>query len=84
MDVKVWRDGNLVLQTRLTNTEPVTQYVFINKIEPWVLLETWVSRVVRPSDLGATDDRELGVLVSWSFVPALPVGATGVIVDRAR
>jgi hypothetical protein len=41
-----------------------------------VLLETWVSRVIRPRDIGVADDRELGLLVRWEFLDVLPAGVT--------
>lgn len=70
VDVKVWRDRELVLRSRLRTTNPVTQYVRVPRGEQRVLLETWVSRVMRPSDSGAQDTRELGVMVQWHFVDA--------------
>ena len=34
--------------------------------------ETAVSRMVQPRDFGVPDDRDLGMLVKWSFVDAPP------------
>jgi O-antigen ligase len=68
VDVRVWRDGQLVVERTLTNTAPITEYVAIPEGEARVMLETWVSRVLRPRELGLNDDRELGLLVSWQFV----------------
>jgi len=43
-----------------------------------IMLETHVDHVVRPRDFGVSDDRELGVALSWSFVDAPPGGAATV------
>jgi hypothetical protein len=75
VDIKVWRDGQLVVERRLVDTSPVTEYVSIPGAAPRVMLETWVSRVLRPRELGVPDDRELGMLVSWRFVDAAPTRA---------
>lgn len=68
----VWRDGEVVVDVRLTDTSPVTRFVRVPQNEPRILLETWVSRVFRPRDFGVADDRELGLLVKWRFVDAPP------------
>jgi hypothetical protein len=39
------------------------------------MLDTWVSRALRPRDFGLNDDRELGLIVDWQFLDALPRGA---------
>jgi hypothetical protein len=75
VDVKVWRDRELVLRSRLSTTTPVTKYVHLPGAEKRVIIETWASRVVRPSDFGAEDTRELGVMVKWEFVDAPPPDA---------
>lgn len=75
VDVKVWSDGRLVLESRLDSTLPVTQYVQINRAVTRTLLETWTSRVVRPSSLGIADDRQLGIMVAWTFADGPPPGA---------
>lgn len=75
VDVKVWRDRELVLRSRLSTTTPVTQQVRLSGAEKRVLIETWASRVARPSDFGAEDTRELGVMVTWEFVDAPPPDA---------
>jgi O-antigen ligase len=76
VDVKVWRDRQLVVEKHLTSTAPVTEYVSVPDGEQRLLLETWVSRVIRPRDIGIEDDRELGLLVKWDFQDALPAGAS--------
>jgi hypothetical protein len=45
----------------------VTRIVPVSTRDRKILLETWTSRVVRPHDLSVADDRELGLLVSWTF-----------------
>lgn len=72
VDVKVWRDQQLVVEEHLTNTAPVTEYIAVPDGEQRLLLETWVSRVITPRDVGIADDRELGLLVKWDFVDARP------------
>jgi len=69
---KVWLDGRVVLDTVLRSTTPVTQPISISADRRQVLLETWVSRVVRPRDFGVADDRELGLLVKWAFLDRAP------------
>ena len=75
VDVKVWRDRQLVVEAHLTNTAPVTEYISVPDGNRRLLLETWVSRVIRPRDLGVADDRELGLLVKWDFLDALPAAS---------
>ena len=70
LDVRVWRDGEEVLATALHTTKPVTEYVRIPAGRKRTVIETHVSRVVRPADFGLTDSRELGVSVAWNFVDA--------------
>ena len=72
VDMKAWVDGHLVVDTRLASTAPVTKYVRVPDGETRVLVETRVSRVIKPSDFGVPDDRELGLLVKWRFMTAPP------------
>ena len=74
VDVKVWRDRQLVVEEHLTSTAPVTEYIPVPDGGDRILLETWVSRVTRPRDIGVADDRELGLLVKWDFLDAPPAG----------
>jgi hypothetical protein len=67
VDVKVWLEGRLIIDTRLTTTEPVTRTVQLPAGLSKALVDTWVSRTVRPSSLGMADDRELGLAVKWRF-----------------
>jgi hypothetical protein len=72
VDTKAWVDGHLVVDTRLVSTEPVTKYVRVPEGEERVLVETRVSRVIKPSNFGVPDDRELGLLVQWRFMTTPP------------
>jgi hypothetical protein len=67
VDAKVWRDGELVLEERLQSTTPVTRVVSVPAGHRHIVIDTWVSRVVRPKDLGVEDGRELGLQVRWTF-----------------
>jgi len=67
VEAKVWVEGRLVLETRLTSGEPARVDVLVPKGLKRTLVETWVSRVVTPRALGVDDGRELGLLVSWRF-----------------
>jgi hypothetical protein len=75
VDVKVWTNRELIVQTRLSSIEPVTRYVRVPDGDKRVILETWVSRTLRPRDFGVPDDRELGLLVGWKFLEAAPPSA---------
>ena len=75
VDVKVWANHQLLAETRLTAIEPVTRYFKVPDGDKRVVLETWVSRSLRPRDFGVADDRELGLLVDWKFVDAPPPGS---------
>jgi hypothetical protein len=72
VETKAWVDGHLVVNTRLVSTAPVTRYVRVPDGEERVLVETRVSRVIKPSDFGVLDDRELGLMVQWRFMTAPP------------
>ncbi len=72
VDVKIWRDRELVVDTRLTTTEPIVVHVPVGQDKPRFVLETWVSRVMHPRDFGVADDRDLGLLVNWTFVDRPP------------
>jgi hypothetical protein len=81
VQAKVWRDGVLVLDERLTQTAPVTKYLRVPEGDARVALDFWCSRVVRPSDFGLNDPRELGLQVDWGFVDTPPPDAT-VVAER--
>jgi hypothetical protein len=73
--VRVWCDGQAVLDTELRDTRAITTYVRIPDGQTRVVLETRTSRALRPKELGLDDDRELGMLVSWRFVDRAPPDA---------
>jgi hypothetical protein len=68
----VRRDGARVFTRELTTTAPVTLHLPVRAESPWLFLETEVSRVFRPRELGISDDRELGIQLRWRFVDAPP------------
>jgi hypothetical protein len=75
VDARVWADRHLLVRAHLSSLEQVTRYFKVPDGDPRVVLETWVSRTLRPRSLGLADDRELGLLVDWRFLDALPAGA---------
>ncbi len=76
VDVKVWCNGVLEIETRLTSQEPITKYIRIDSHQTrGALIQTSVSRTVRPRDLGVDDDRELGLMVKWAFRDLPPPAA---------
>ena len=68
VDVRVWVADGLVLDTTLGTSTPAIRYVRMPESEKRVVVETWVSRVMRPRDYGAADPRDLGLIVQWEFV----------------
>jgi hypothetical protein len=68
VDVEAWCEGRPILQRRVTGTDPITIVVPAPAGLQQVLIDLRVSRVVRPSDHGGTDTRELGALVTWDFM----------------
>jgi hypothetical protein len=77
VDVKVWCDTALILDTPVGTVEPITRYVPVRDGQTRMLVETWVSGSVRPADYGFKDTRELGLRVEWDFVDAPPAGTNG-------
>ena len=75
VDVRVWADRHLVVRALLSSVDPVTRYFKVPDGHSRVMLDTWVSRALRPRDFGLNDDRELGLIVDWQFLDALPRGA---------
>ena len=68
VDALLWRDGEPVFAVTLRDLAPVTAVIPIPPGQRRIVLETAASRVVRPRDLGLDDDRELGLMVGWTFV----------------
>jgi hypothetical protein len=67
VDVKVSCDRAVVVDTQVSDVRPITRYVALRNGNKGMMLETWVSRSVRPADFGLPDRRELGLLVQWEF-----------------
>ena len=62
---KVWVDGRLVLDGRLTTAAPsLTKSVFLRDGEQRVLIETWANRSVRALP---PDRRDLALMLRWRF-----------------
>ena len=74
VDVRIRSDGDEVLRATLRSSDPRTEYVRLPDRKDRFVLDTWVSRVVRPRDYGGADPRDLGLIVSWEFVDAPPIG----------
>jgi hypothetical protein len=77
VDVKVWRDDDLVLRLRRRSGVFVTRYVCVPREPGMMRMQVEVSRTWRPSDYGrGTDQRERGVAVGkWTFVYDPPKSA---------
>ena len=73
---KVWVNGHLTLDTSLTSPATTTRYALVGDGPKRMMLETWVSRVLGPKEIGLSDSRELGLMVRWTFVDAPPADAT--------
>jgi MFS family permease len=67
VDIKVWVDGRPVLSQPVTSSYPITARIELSPRASRVLIETWVSRTVRPSDFGGDDHRTLGMAIAWRF-----------------
>jgi len=67
VDVKVSCDRAVIVDTQVSDVRPITRYVALRDGNKGMMLETWVSRSVRPADFGLPDRRELGLLVQWEF-----------------
>ena len=53
VDVKVWCDTALILDTRVGTVEPMTRYVPVRDGQTRMLVETWVSGSVSPPTTGS-------------------------------
>ena len=74
VDVRVWCAGEVVIETTLRTSDPITEQVRLPAGNDRFVLETWVNRVMRPRDYGGADPRDLGLVVSWEFVDAPRIG----------
>jgi hypothetical protein len=68
---KVWFAGELVIDERLTTTKPIVRYLRVPNGASRAVIETRADRVVRPTDHGGSDPRELGLLVRWKFLESI-------------
>jgi hypothetical protein len=65
--VKVACDDSVVVDTEVSDVRPITRYVAVRDGNKGLMVETWVSRSVRPAAYGLPDRRELGLFVEWEF-----------------
>jgi hypothetical protein len=65
---KVWCDGELVLERELNTTAEQVVMIPMEDGEKRVVIDTSAGRVVRPSDNGLPDTRELGLMIRWEFI----------------
>jgi hypothetical protein len=77
VEVKVWRDDDLVLRVRRRGEGLATRYVCVPPGRKMMMMQIEVSRTWRPSDYGrGADQREHGVAVGkWTFVYDPPKNA---------
>lgn len=72
VNVDVWKDHEHVINQPVFLHQRVTHYVHVGAGKRFVL-ESKVDRTFRPSAAGnSTDDRELGMALSWEFVQQPP------------
>ena len=65
---KVWVDGRLVFNERLTHPHPIEKRVALPPGEARMIVRTWVDRTWSPQAQGSHDARELGLAVGdWVF-----------------
>jgi hypothetical protein len=65
-EVRLWCNGSLLLQKRLTTSEPQTSYVRLPEGERWMFVETSVTRGVPLRELGVDAGGEIGVRIDWT------------------
>jgi hypothetical protein len=77
VEVKVWRDRDLILRLTRRSDTPKTWFVRVPPDRKMMMLRIEVSRTWRPSDYGRSpDQRERGVLMgTWRFRYDAPKGA---------
>ncbi len=68
VNLKVWIDGELLIDSIRESGEPITRAVRIPEGRLRVVIESGVDRTWRPSDRGEADTRELGPGVRWRFI----------------
>lgn len=65
---RVWHEQRLVIDTVLRDRTPVSAYVVIDRDPPWLMVRTYMDRVLPP------DARERGMALQWTFLDKLPDG----------
>ena len=68
VQVKVWRDDELVVNVERSDATPVVREITIPAAGRRVMLSTWVDRTWQPTDVGEQDTRELGMAIAWRFL----------------
>ena len=68
VEAEVRVDGERVIVAHLDSIRPVTRTIAVRGPNKRAVIETRVSRVLRPIDFGVADARELGLLVKWRAV----------------
>lgn len=81
VEAKVWWEDTLVLHTTLRSIEPAKVVVDLPGDRRRAMIETWVSRTVRPLNDGVPDGRELGLAVQWRFLPERHSGGSATVTD---
>ena len=67
VELKVWLDGELVLDDLRENGDPITRTVPRPRDQDRVVIETWVNRTWSPNDYGENDTRAIGPGIRWRF-----------------
>jgi hypothetical protein len=67
LHARVWHDDRPVIDAVLADATPVDAYVEIDRDPPWFMVRTWIDR-----ELDASEPREHGLAVEWTFLDALP------------
>jgi hypothetical protein len=76
VEVKVWRDGDLVLRLTRRGHFPVERWIRLPDNKKFARIEIQVSRTWRASDIGRNDSRVRGAAVGkWEFAHWTPKGA---------
>jgi len=72
VEIKVWRNRDLILRTVVRDATPITRYVEAAASERRMMIQTWVGRTWRPNP----DARPQGLAVAtWEWLDAPPPGA---------
>ena len=74
VEARVWTDRHAIVREHLSSIDPITRFFRVPDGHSRVMLETWVSRALRPRTFGVDDPRELGLIVDWRFLADPPPG----------